>query len=151
VTVLHDRAIRGTRANIDHIAIAPSGVWVIDTKRFHGKIRVQQPLFGQDKLLVAARDRTKLIVGLERQRTAVAEALAAGGYADAPVCACLCFMPTEGFFGDAGLPATRTLRIAGFPLYHGRRLCKELKRAGPISEELAALREILSQRFPAHR
>ena len=31
--VLHDRSIPGTRANIDHIAIAPSGAWVIDAKR----------------------------------------------------------------------------------------------------------------------
>ena len=28
--VLHDRRIPGSKANIDHIVIAPSGVWVID-------------------------------------------------------------------------------------------------------------------------
>lgn len=38
VAVMHDRRLPGTRANIDHIAIAPSGVWVIDTKRYSGKI-----------------------------------------------------------------------------------------------------------------
>jgi glucokinase len=31
--VLHDRRIIGSRTNIDHIVIAPSGVWVIDSKR----------------------------------------------------------------------------------------------------------------------
>lgn len=30
--VLHDRAIPGSRANIDHIAVTPSGVQVVDTK-----------------------------------------------------------------------------------------------------------------------
>ncbi|MEV4421445.1 NERD domain-containing protein, partial [Patulibacter sp. NPDC049589] len=33
VVVLHDRRVPRTHANIDHIAIAPSGIWVIDTKR----------------------------------------------------------------------------------------------------------------------
>lgn len=33
VLTLHDRRIPGTQANIDHIAIAPSGVYVIDAKR----------------------------------------------------------------------------------------------------------------------
>src|ERR1700709_487015 len=31
VPVLHDRRIPGSRANIDHIGIAATGVWVIDT------------------------------------------------------------------------------------------------------------------------
>jgi hypothetical protein len=35
--VLHDRRRRGTRANIDHIAIGPTGVWVIDAKRYLNK------------------------------------------------------------------------------------------------------------------
>lgn len=32
--VLHDRRIHGTRANIDHLAICPAGVWVIDAREF---------------------------------------------------------------------------------------------------------------------
>src|SRR4051794_39107881 len=46
VLILHDRRIPGSRANIDHIAVAPSGVWVIDTKHYKGKIAVHRPLFG---------------------------------------------------------------------------------------------------------
>jgi hypothetical protein len=30
--VLHDRRIPGSRANIDHLVVGPTGVWVIDTK-----------------------------------------------------------------------------------------------------------------------
>jgi hypothetical protein len=37
--VLHDRAIPGTRSNIDHIAVVPSGVWVIDTKQYRGRVQ----------------------------------------------------------------------------------------------------------------
>ena len=35
--VLHDRRIPGSRANIDHIAVAPSGVYVIDAKKYQGR------------------------------------------------------------------------------------------------------------------
>lgn len=41
--VLHDRRIPGGRANIDHLATAPSGVYVIDAKRYRGKIEVRRP------------------------------------------------------------------------------------------------------------
>lgn len=34
VVTLHDRLRPRTTANIDHIAIGPSGVWVIDAKRY---------------------------------------------------------------------------------------------------------------------
>ena len=36
--LLHDRSVPKTRGNIDHVAIASSGVWVIDAKRYSGKV-----------------------------------------------------------------------------------------------------------------
>ena len=47
VIVLHDRRIPRSRANIDHLAVAPSGVYVIDAKRYKGKIEVRKPFFGE--------------------------------------------------------------------------------------------------------
>lgn len=43
VRVLHDRRISRTKANIDHSAIGPSGVFVIDAKRYRGRpsLRIQ--------------------------------------------------------------------------------------------------------------
>jgi hypothetical protein len=35
--LLHDRRIPGTRANIDHLAVTPTGVYVIDTKKYQGR------------------------------------------------------------------------------------------------------------------
>lgn len=35
---VHDRRIPGSRANIDHIAVAATGVWVIDTKNATGAL-----------------------------------------------------------------------------------------------------------------
>jgi Nuclease-related domain len=46
VALLHDRRLPGSRANIDHIAVAAAGVFVIDTKRYRGKIEVRKPLVG---------------------------------------------------------------------------------------------------------
>lgn len=36
--VLHDRRIPGSRANIDHVAIGPPGIFVIETKDYSGRI-----------------------------------------------------------------------------------------------------------------
>jgi Nuclease-related domain len=49
--LLHDRQIPGSRANIDHIAIGPTGVFVIETKNLSGKVEViQDRLFVSDRL-----------------------------------------------------------------------------------------------------
>lgn len=34
--VIHDARIPGSRANVDHIAVTPSGVYVIDAKKYQG-------------------------------------------------------------------------------------------------------------------
>jgi Nuclease-related domain len=39
-TVLHDLAIPGSRANIDHLAIGPGGVFVIDSKQYRGRLQL---------------------------------------------------------------------------------------------------------------
>jgi len=89
--VLHDRAMPGSRANVDHLAVAPSGVYVIDAKRLRGKIEVRRPLRGEPELVVAGRKRTKLVDGLERQRDAIQAALAPT-IPEMPVHACFCFL-----------------------------------------------------------
>ncbi len=39
-TVLHDRRIPGSAANIDHLVIGPSGVWLVDSKSWRGRVKV---------------------------------------------------------------------------------------------------------------
>ncbi|HJQ41669.1 MAG TPA: nuclease-related domain-containing protein, partial [Jatrophihabitantaceae bacterium] len=39
IVALHDRRIPRSQANIDHIAISPSGVFVVDAKRYAGLVR----------------------------------------------------------------------------------------------------------------
>jgi hypothetical protein len=41
VNVLHDRRVPGSSANIDHIVIAPAGIFVVDAKLYQGLIRIR--------------------------------------------------------------------------------------------------------------
>jgi hypothetical protein len=38
--VLHDLAVPGSRANIDHLAIGPGGIFVIDSKQYRGQMQL---------------------------------------------------------------------------------------------------------------
>jgi hypothetical protein len=38
--ILHDLAVPGSRANIDHLVIGPSGVFVIDSKQYRGRLQL---------------------------------------------------------------------------------------------------------------
>ena len=78
--VLHDRGIPGSRANLDHVVVCPSGGYVVDAKRYQGRPQhvVEGGLFTprKEKLLVGLRDCTKLVeaglkqAGLEREALA---------------------------------------------------------------------------------
>ena len=39
--MLHDLALPGTRANVDHLVIGPTGVWVVDTKAYRARLDVR--------------------------------------------------------------------------------------------------------------
>jgi hypothetical protein len=38
--VLHDLAVPGSQANIDHLMIGPGGVFVIDAKQYRGRLQL---------------------------------------------------------------------------------------------------------------
>jgi hypothetical protein len=40
--VLHDRRLPGVRANIDHLVIGPTGVWVVDSKAYRARLRIRR-------------------------------------------------------------------------------------------------------------
>jgi hypothetical protein len=148
VLVLHDRRMPGRRANIDHIAVAPSGIFVIDSKRYKGKIEVRQPFFGDAVLYINGHKNTRLVKGISRQVEVVRERLAIIGQ-DVPVQGCFCFLNPEGQAGGSGLPLLRTLSINDFPLYRPRRLSKRLNKSGPIDDEqIAVLAEALVELLP---
>ena len=83
VAVLHDRQIPGSKANIDHLVVTSTGVWLVDTKKHKGKIDVSHRW-----LRVGGRDRTSLVDGVERQCNVVHEQLDRA----VPVRGALCFV-----------------------------------------------------------
>lgn len=79
VLALHDRRVPGSRANIDHIAVSPAGVFVIDAKRWSGKVELRdvsglfQP--ADKRLYAGGRDRSKAVAGVVKQMDVVRAAL----------------------------------------------------------------------------
>jgi hypothetical protein len=141
VILLHDRRLPGGRANIDHLAVAPSGIWVIDAKRYQGKVAVSAPLFGQSKLTIAGRDKSALADGLAKQVKAV-RACVNEYRDDVPVHGAMCFI-------DGDLPILRTPAFQGWPLLHPKALAKRLNATGPLDgASLRDLASTLAQRFP---
>ncbi|MEX0629304.1 MAG: nuclease-related domain-containing protein [Chloroflexota bacterium] len=98
IRVLHDRRVPGTRGNIDHIVIAPGGVFVIDAKRYEGTIRVRDVggLFKRDeRLYVGRRDCSRLAENMNWQVEAVEHALASVEPKPPPITPVLCFVRGE--------------------------------------------------------
>ncbi|HUO69644.1 MAG TPA: nuclease-related domain-containing protein, partial [Solirubrobacteraceae bacterium] len=94
VILLHDRRVPGRgRANIDHIAIGPSGVTVIDTKSSRGRVQLTSVgiINRREMLLVNGRDRTSQLNALERQIARVADTLDRHDAGDVGVVGALCF------------------------------------------------------------
>ena len=135
VLFLHNRrlGIGKHLGDIDHIAIAPSGVFIIDAKNYRdAKVRVVGPaLFGGGaaKLMIRGRNRTKLVESLKKQEAGVKFAL---DYRvdNVPVTvrAMFCFL-------DADLPWIENQSIEGFAVRGGRRTAKILNVPGMLSPE----------------
>lgn len=149
IPVLHDRAQRRSdgrpsRANIDHLAVASSGVWVIDAKTHKGALEVRRSggVFSPrvERLYINGRDQTKLVDGVKRQVAAVAAELAAAGAA-VPVHAALCFVGTE-------LPWFGASKLDGVHLVGRRGLRKRLLTAGDVPpDDRLVIAEFLGSRF----
>ncbi|MDT7550355.1 MAG: hypothetical protein QOH50_4165 [Kribbellaceae bacterium] len=150
VLFLHNRKLGiGRRdGDIDHVAIAPSGIYVIDAKRYqNAAVRVRRtggflsPV--KEQLMVAGRDRTKLIDGCAKQFAAVVGALAGHPRADGVrVAALLCF-------DDADLPMWGDLELRGVRLLGARGTSKLLRRPGTLTEpERRSLHQHLAAALP---
>lgn len=97
IATLHDRRIPGSKANINHLAVGPAGVFVIDAKRYKGRVEKRDVggwLRHDERLYIAGRDRTALIESLTRQVSVVQDVL---GRSSAPprVYGVLCFAGAE--------------------------------------------------------
>jgi hypothetical protein len=130
VRTVHDRRIPGSRANIDHVAIGPSGVFVIDAKRYSGLVERRDVggwLRRDERLYVAGRDRTKLVDGLERQVEAVTRAIQGQEAADSAV------IPVLSFVGAEWPMLRRTQTVRGVIVTWPEALAKLVMTPGALS------------------
>lgn len=95
--VLNDRRVRGTRANIDHIVVAPAGVFVIDAKNHRGMVEIRNRgwfLRPDYRLTVGGRDCSATADNMGWQVEAVTAALE-GADPMPPVTPVLCFLAAD--------------------------------------------------------
>jgi hypothetical protein len=142
VRVLHDRRIPKTRANIDHLVVCPTGVIVIDAKKYQGRPRLHveggilRPR--TETLKVGSRDCTRLV---ELVRSALA---AHGDGAAIEVRGMLCFVEADwpligGAFTTRGVEAVWQKRAVA-----------QIEKPGPLEPGLIAdLHRHLATTFPS--
>jgi hypothetical protein len=141
--VLHDRRIPGTKANIDHIAITPTGIYVIDAKRYVGKrptLRVEGGIVRPrvEKLMVGGRDRTKLVDGVRKQVDVVRGIVGD----NAPVTGVLCFIEADWpLLGGA-------FAIRNVDVLWPKKLYPRLQSCGVHSQQVALLHQLLAASLP---
>jgi len=139
--LLHDR--KHGRANIDHLVIASSGVWVIDAKNYEGRIEYRNVAgwFGpaDNRIFVGGRDKTKLAAGLGWQVGAVRAAL---GELDVHIHPVLCFSSSDwGWFPKA-------FRHDGVLVTWESKLADVIAEPGPLGpEDIAIVAQRLGQRL----
>jgi hypothetical protein len=110
----HDLAVPGSPANIDHLVIGPTGVFVIDSKLYRGVVRV-----GMDgRLWYGARSLDRVLGTLWWEAEQVAEALTAGP--EIRVYPVLCMH-------EARLPWLEELTVDGVPVIAGSALYMALR------------------------
>ena len=145
--MLHDRRVPGTRGNIDHVVIAPAGVFVVDAKNHQGwiEIRDRGGFFRTDyRLTVAGRDCSALADAMSWQVDSVASALAGRGVEPLPpVTPVLCFLNVE--WPLLGAPDS----FRGVRLESHRSIKRLLTKATVLTEPQAdELAEVLAEALP---
>ena len=148
VRVLHDRRIPKTKANIDHIAVCPSGVFVIDAKRYQGRpqLRVEGGFLRPrvETLLVGRRNCTKLVDGVLKQVELVTAALRSDpALPEVGVYGMLCFVEADWPM-IGGSFSTR-----GVEVLWPKKLAKQLQLPGVLAElEIEQAYRSLAAAFP---
>jgi hypothetical protein len=147
VIALHDRRVPGTKGNLDHLAVGPAGVYVVDAKRYQGKVErrdVGSFFRPDDRLYVNNRDRTKVVKGMGWQLEAVRGALDEGGHAGVPLRGVLCFVDSEW-----PLLFSKPIRLHEVTILWPKAL-QELVRSGELLDGVAIdrLARFLAEAFP---
>ncbi len=132
VRMLHDRLIPRSKANIDHLAVTTSGVYVIDAKKYKGRphLKVDGGLFRPrvERLLIGSRDCTKLVDGVLKQVDVVRSFLDD----DVRVHGVLCFVEADWpLLGGA-------FTTRGVDVLWPKKLYPKLQAEGPLGVDAVA-------------
>lgn len=145
--LLHDRRVPRTRGNIDHLAVASSGVWVIDAKQYKGKVEKRDvgKFFTADvRLHVGGRDRSKLVEGMGWQYDAVRVAMEDFGDSDIPIHLGLTFVDAEWSL------FRRPMKFGDVLVAWPSKLAELIAAPGPVPPELVPdLARVIAERLPA--
>jgi hypothetical protein len=147
LVVLNDRRVQGTKGNIDHIAAAPAGIFVLDAKHFTGFIEVVDKgsfLRSDLRLMIGGRNRSELAENMGWQLKAVTKALIDAGVDPLPpVTAVLCFV-------DPSWPIIRRPKsFDGVRIESDRSIVKLLGEPAVLpSPEIDRLARILAEALP---
>jgi hypothetical protein len=130
--LLHDRRIPRSKANIDHLAVTASGVYVIDAKKYRGRpdLKIEGGFFRPriERLLVGSRDCTKLVDGVLKQVDVVRGLLDD----DVAVHGVLCFV-------EADWPLIGgTFTTRGVQALWPKKLYPKLQAEGPFTADTVA-------------
>jgi hypothetical protein len=142
--VLHDRRIPRSRANVDHLVIAAGGIFVIDAKRYEGKVRRVDKggFFSLDeRLYVGRRDCTKLVARMAKQVAAVRSALNPTLVDEAvPIIPVLCFVASEWAL------FARPFQLGGVWVEWPKSLRERIRRGGSLEpDHVASIARQLSE------
>jgi Nuclease-related domain. len=123
IRVVHDRRIPGSSANIDHIAVAPSGVYVIDTKRHQNKLVEDRIRRGPAALHVGGSSKPQMVEQMQRQVDAVRKAFDV----EVRVVPVLCFIDANWRLFN------KSFQVDGVYVCHPIVLRKWVGRNGPLT------------------
>jgi hypothetical protein len=135
--VLTDRHVPGdSEANIDHVVVASSGVWIIDSKKWSGEIRYRSPRFPSTDprryLSIGGEDRTEHIAKMYRLGIPVAQVIGDRTVRVHPVMAFI--------EGEWGVPESLHFKMGkgnykheGVFLSGGHSIITKINEPGPLS------------------
>jgi hypothetical protein len=145
VVALHDRRIPRRRANIDHLAVAASGVWVIDAKHYRGQVAKRDVggWFTTDlRLYVGRRDCTRLVKAMAGQVEAARSALGPH-WAEVAIHPLLCFVGAEWSL------LAKPFTLEGVTVAWPKATARLLRRPGTLTlPEVAQVAGRLAQGLP---
>jgi hypothetical protein len=146
--ILTDRRVPGAKSNIDHIVIASSGVWIIDTKNWRGRIEYKAPSSTSvdTRLFVGGKDRTSVVEAMYSMVIPVAQAI---GDRSVPVKPALVFV--DGDWALSALPRmmiNRPYKHLGVWILPPKNLSRLINEPGPLNlEAIQSLGKKLDQLF----